>query len=47
MRAYERKIIHSAVGEVEGVRSWSEGEGAERHIVIAPSSSSDDSDKKD
>lgn len=36
MRAYERMIIHSAVGEVEGARSWSEGEGAERHIVIAP-----------
>ena len=36
MRSYERKIIHSAVGEIEGARSWSEGEGAERHIVIAP-----------
>lgn len=38
MRSYERKIIHSAVGEVEGARSWSEGEGRERHIVIAPGS---------
>lgn len=36
MRAYERMVIHSAVGEVDGARSWSEGEGAERHIVIAP-----------
>ena len=36
MRAYERKIIHSAVGEIEGARSWSEGEGRDRHIVIAP-----------
>lgn len=36
MRAYERKIIHNAVGEVDGARSWSEGEGSERHIVIAP-----------
>lgn len=36
MRAYERKIIHSAVGEIEGAHSWSEGEGPERHIVIAP-----------
>ena len=36
MRSYERKIIHSAVGDVEGARSWSEGEGADRHIVIAP-----------
>lgn len=38
MRAYERKIIHSAVGEIEGARSWSEGEGRDRHIVIAPQS---------
>lgn len=36
MRAYERKIIHTSVGEIEGVRSWSEGEGENRHIVIAP-----------
>lgn len=36
MRSYERKIIHSAVGEIEGARSWSEGEGKSRHIVIAP-----------
>lgn len=36
MRAYERMIIHSAVGEVEGAKSWSEGEGKSRHIVIAP-----------
>ena len=36
MRSYERKIIHDAVGEVGGARSWSEGEGSERHIVIAP-----------
>lgn len=36
MRSYERKIIHSAVGEIDGARSWSEGEGADRHIVIAP-----------
>ena len=36
MRAYERMVIHSAVSGVEGARSWSEGEGAERHIVIAP-----------
>ena len=38
MRAYERMIIHTAVGEVDGARSWSEGQGQERHIVIAPKS---------
>ena len=36
MRAYERMVIHSAVGEIEGAHSWSEGEGKDRHIVIAP-----------
>ncbi len=36
MRSYERKIIHSTISEIFGVRSWSEGEGANRHIVAAP-----------
>ncbi len=35
MRSYERKIIHDSVGKVEGVKSWSEGEGDQRHIVIS------------
>lgn len=34
MNPYERRIIHSAVGEVEGVRSESTGEGAQRRVVI-------------
>ncbi len=36
MRSYERKIIHTSIGNVEGARSWSEGEGDRRHVVIAP-----------
>jgi len=36
MRAYERKIIHSAVDEICGVSSWVEGEGSLRYVVIAP-----------
>lgn len=36
MRSYERKIIHTSIGAVEGARSWSEGEGERRHVVIAP-----------
>ena len=37
MKAYERKIIHTAIdGMNEGVCSWSEGEGEHRHIVVAP-----------
>ena len=34
MNPYERRIIHSAVGEVEGVKSESTGEGSNRRVVI-------------
>ena len=34
MNPYERRIIHSAVGKIEGVRSESEGDGADRRVVI-------------
>ena len=37
MKAYDRKIIHTAIGEIKGVKSWSTGEGERRHVVIAPS----------
>ena len=34
MNPYERHIIHTAVADIEGVRSESKGEGPTRHIVI-------------
>lgn len=34
MNPYERHIIHTAIAEIEGVRSESKGEGPTRHIVI-------------
>lgn len=34
MNPYERRIIHSTVSEIEGVRSESRGEGADRRVVI-------------
>lgn len=34
MNPYERRIIHSAVGKIDGVRSESEGEGPNRRVVI-------------
>ncbi|GAE26203.1 RNA-binding protein Jag [Halalkalibacter wakoensis JCM 9140] len=37
MNALERKIIHETLKSVEGVRTESEGKGANRHIVIMPS----------
>lgn len=36
MSAYERRICHMAIAEMEGISSESEGEGEERHIVIKP-----------
>lgn len=36
MNPYERRIIHTAVQEVEGAKSWSEGEDLGRHVVVGP-----------
>ena len=36
MNPYERRIIHTAVQEVEGATSWSEGVDLNRHVVIGP-----------
>ncbi len=35
MNPYERRIIHSAISEMEGVKSESIGEGANRRVVIS------------
>ena len=34
MNPYERHIIHTAIADIEGVRSESKGEGPTRHLVI-------------
>ncbi|PKM63411.1 MAG: protein jag [Firmicutes bacterium HGW-Firmicutes-21] len=36
MNAYERRIIHSECQEINGVVTYSIGDGAERKIVVAP-----------
>ena len=36
MNPYERRIIHTAVQEIDGVVSNSVGEGNRRHVVISP-----------
>lgn len=36
MNPYERRIIHNSVQKVNGAISWSEGENANRHVVIGP-----------
>jgi spoIIIJ-associated protein len=38
MSAAERRVIHMALAEAEGVTTRSEGEGIYRHLVIHPSS---------
>lgn len=34
MNPYERRVIHTAVQEIEGVTSWSVGSDTSRHIII-------------
>jgi len=34
MNSYERKIVHDAVGEVEGASSFSEGEEPDRKVIV-------------
>ena len=50
MNPYERRIIHSAVSQVEGVKSESTGEGANRRVVIMstdPAARKDGRDRRD
>lgn len=34
MNPYERKLFHEEIQNINGVVSWSEGEGIKRHIVV-------------
>jgi spoIIIJ-associated protein len=36
MGALDRKIVHDAVAEIDGVESGSEGEDPDRHVVVRP-----------
>jgi len=36
MNAFDRKLVHDAVGEISGAESASRGEGPERHVVVQP-----------
>jgi len=36
MNPADRKVVHDAIAEIDGVRSFSEGEEPERSVVIAP-----------
>lgn len=45
MNPYERRIIHSAVSTVEGVKSESTGEGVNRRVVVSSTSAPQRSDR--
>ena len=47
MSAADRKVIHDAVAERDGVRSYSEGEPPRRYVVIATTDESTDPDDED
>jgi len=36
MSAHDRRIVHLAIAEMEGLSSRSEGEGDDRHILVVP-----------
>ena len=36
MNPYERRIVHLAVAEIDGVTTESEGEGVMKRVVIFP-----------
>ena len=36
MSAYDRRVVHQAVSEIDGVTSESSGEGRDRRVVIKP-----------
>src|SRR5207249_3637247 len=36
MTAFERKVIHSVLAEIDGVTTASEGEEPERYVVVQP-----------
>ncbi|MEZ5164077.1 MAG: R3H domain-containing nucleic acid-binding protein [Fimbriimonadaceae bacterium] len=42
--AFERRIIHQALSEIEGISTYSEGEEPNRRIVIAPGEGAKNSD---
>jgi spoIIIJ-associated protein len=41
LNSYERRIVHVTLAEVQGVRTFSVGEGADRRVTVAPADGSE------
>ena len=40
LNSYERRIVHTALAEIEGVITYSVGDGADRRVTVAPEKAS-------
>jgi len=47
MSAHDRRIVHMALAEMDGITTRSEGEGEERRVLIVPGDSRADDDDDD
>ena len=47
MSAYDRRIVHTVIQELEGVSSHSVGEGSDRRVVVAPDEQYRKADNRD
>ena len=43
LNAADRRVVHQAAADVEGIMTYSEGIGRDRHIIIAPAGSKEQS----
>jgi spoIIIJ-associated protein len=44
LNSYERRIVHVTLAEVEGVRTFSVGEGADRRVTVSPAGANEPGD---
>jgi spoIIIJ-associated protein len=44
MNPADRKVVHDTAADIDGVRSFSEGEDPERSVVLAPDEEPDEED---
>jgi single-stranded nucleic acid binding R3H domain protein len=47
MSPFERKVVHDAIAEIDGVVTESTGEGKNRHVVLLPDDDYTDNDAEE